>query len=717
MRKSFLLIWLLLGSMLFSVSIKAQFDYHNLSFNLGDFSNWQAYTGSCLNGVDTIYPCQPISGKHSIMDARGVPILILLDEYCNTIPKTPSRFFSARLGNDTANAKINALKYTINIDNFNSLLKVHFAFVLENPQNHNLNERPRFTIQIRDSLGNPLPNFTCCNLDFVADTGLHGLTCTGAIVARDWTTVGLNLEQFIGQTIKLYFEVRDGSQGNHFGYAYIIAECTPSRFDATYCDGEIIERFRAPDGFVGYRWTKTSDSLWVGNGRTSPSIVVLDRDTFTCLMTSGLDTNCTATIHLISARIAIEPNFVFEWDTCNHTATFTDISTFINTEKDEILWEIPELNVTSRDSLFIYTFPDSDDDNPVDYLVRLTVFAENGCSYRNNGKWEKEDTITVFPFPKVQITGANQLCIGDSAYLKATPIRHTFINHTWTWEDTNGIFQTATGDSIAIYTSGMYMLTSEANSGCFARDTFIVTPSKLSMDITITDVNCYGESTGELTHGQITGGTGAFQWIKWTLGDTIVNGSVAGATYSNLVAGIYSLEVLDSRNCLLSEEFEVKQNDSLRITGNVSDFGTLKLQVTGGVPPYKYEIRKEDNTLVSYFDTAWGLAVGIYHITVTDAVHCISSDTITINSVSGILEMENANSILIYPNPIFDGKLIIEDTKSVLKVGEQIAITDLTGKIVLVSTFSSTKKELDVSSLASGVYIIQIGNVREKFTK
>jgi hypothetical protein len=86
------------------------------------------------------------------------------------------------------------------------------------------------------------------------------------------------------------------------------------------------------------------------------------------------------------------------------------------------------------------------------------------------------------------------------------------------------------------------------------------------MNVTITDVNYYGEATGEFTHGTITGGRAGFQWIKWMLGDTVIDGSSTGATYSNLTAGIYSVEALDYRNCLLSAEFEIKQNDSLRIT-------------------------------------------------------------------------------------------------------------------------------------------------------
>ena len=734
MKKLFLLIGLVFGSMLFSMPIKAQYYCPNLDFAMRDFTNWQAYTGSCLNSIDTIYPCQPISSKHTIV-LQYLSDEPQQDEYCDTILKSfwPQIMRVAKLGNDTANAKINALEYTLDIDSNNSLLTLYFAFVLENSQEHNPEERPRFTIQVQDSLGNSLTNLAYANLEFVADTGLQNVACMGEIVARNWTTVGFNLEEYIGQTIKLYFEVRDGSQGNHFGYAYIAAECRPARMEKLqYCPGLSDVRLRAPYGFAHYKWTKSSDSTWEMNYQNSPGFVgVANGEVFTCQMTSGLDTNCTVTFSIGFIHTLYNTDITYWYDTCNRTATFADLSTVINSEKEGILWEVMYPNspywwmwktvATSQDSLFTYTFPNPDDDNPVEYLIRLNVYSEDGCS---NMQFGNGYPITVYPSPIVKIDGVNQICsIGDSVYLKAVPVRYTFINHTWTWEDTNGLTQTAIGDSIEIYTPGAYMLASEANSGCIARDTFIVTPSKLNIDMTITDINCFGESTGALQYGQISGGTNDFQWVKWMFGDTTVDGSVTGATYTNLAAGIYSVEVLDSRNCSFSDEFEIKQNDSLKIsitafsTTNDLNNGALKVNTIGGVPPYKYEIKKEDNTFISSSDTAWGLDAGIYHIEVTDAVNCVTSDTISVGLILGISDIRNNNSILIYPNPVFDGKLMIEDTKSILKDGEQIIITDMTGKIVFVSMFSSIKKELDVSLLASGIYVVQIGNIREKFTK
>jgi hypothetical protein len=140
------------------------------------------------------------------------------------------------------------------------------------------------------------------------------------------------------------------------------------------------------------------------------------------------------------------------------------------------------------------------------------------------------------------------------------------------------------------------------------------------------------------------------------------------------------------------------------------------MQATGGTPPYQFEIRKEDNTLVSSSDTAWNLSPGLYHIQVTDAVHCATSDTISVTVEVEIPDIRKDNFIVIYPNLVVDGKLRIEISEFVIIEGEQIIITDITGKTVFVSEFSS-KKELDVSFLASGIYIIQMGCIKEKFIK
>jgi gliding motility-associated-like protein len=63
------------------------------------------------------------------------------------------------------------------------------------------------------------------------------------------------------------------------------------------------------------------------------------------------------------------------------------------------------------------------------------------------------------------------------------------------------------------------------------------------------------------------------------------------------------------------------------------DNGLIELTAIGGVPPYNFEVRKEDdNTLVSSSNSVANLSVGLYRIIVTDIVGCVTSDTIEVTA-------------------------------------------------------------------------------------
>ncbi|MDR2411027.1 MAG: hypothetical protein LBE13_23355, partial [Bacteroidales bacterium] len=668
MKKLHLLIGLIMSVLVpISITMQAQTSCPNLNFSYANFTNWQAYLGSCGSGIN-ISPSSATAGRHTIMDAQQLMMTgQMQDERCISIPKVPTGFnYSAKLGNENIGAEMEALEYTMFIDSTNSLLILHFAWAMEDPS-HDPAAQPQFTMTIKDSMGRTISSSTlpCGNVNFVASQGLDHLVCqTPSFLARNWTTVGFSLEPLIGQKIKIYFETRDCTQSGHYGYAYIVGECRPMTIDLMYCEGQSAARMRAPDGFIWYKWTRSSEPTWKieGNGRSFQNIVVsdpIDGEEFICAVTSELGTNCSATLRTVIAKTSIDADFVYgimengevdvyghnfeNWyDTCSRTATFVDLSTVKNSKKESIVWQISGLDVVSSDSLFTYTFPDPEKDEPVEYVIKLTVTAENGCIDTSKGR--ADHRIMIYPSPKVDVDGETQLCAGDSTYLKAVAVRSKFIEHTWTWIDSNKITHTVTADSLMIYGQGTYILTSIDSAGCIARDTHIVTPLKPVMNVEITDVNCYGDATGKFTHGPITGGLIPYQSFYWVLLDKNGNsykddGNTSGGVYMDLIAGTYYFEAIDARGCALRDAIVIKQNDSLKIKGTQTpttcglDNGLLELIAIGGVPPYKFEVRKEDNgTLVSSSDSIPNLSVGLYRIIVTDNVGCITSDTISITA-------------------------------------------------------------------------------------
>jgi gliding motility-associated-like protein len=663
MKRLYVLTGLVL-SVLGFMPINLQAQCPNLNFSMANFTYWQAYIGSCSGGI-RIDPSSPTAGKHTIMDAQQIMMTnSMQDERCMAIPKVPTGFnYSAKLGNENTGAEMEALEYTMTIDSTNSLLILHFAWAMEDP-NHDASEQPQFTMTIKDSMGRAIPSsvLPCGNVNFTASQNLTDLACkTTNFLARNWTTVGFSLEPLIGQRIKIYFETRDCTLSGHFGYAYIVGECRPMSIDLMYCEGQSAARMRAPDGFVWYKWTRSSDPSWIieGSGRQFQNIVVSDprdEEEFVCAVTSALKEECSAILRTVIEKTSIDADFAYgimedgevplflhdfeNWyDTCNRTATFVDLSTVKNSEKESILWEIPGLDVVSYDSLFTFTFPDPEENEPVEYVVRLTVTAENGCIDTSKGK--ANHRIMIYPSPKIKIEGDEQLCSGDSTYLTAVAVRSKFIEHTWYWEESDKGTQTATGDSLLIHGPGTYFLTSKDSAGCFAQDSFVVTPLKPKMDVTIKDVDCYGDATGQFIHGSISGGQSPYYPFYWILLDSngnsyIDSGNVNGAMYMDLIAGTYYFEAVDSRNCVLRDAIVIKQNDSLKIQGTQTptfcglDNGSLKLSAIGGIPPYKFEIRREDSTLVAASDNASNLNTGVYRITVIDNVGCITSENITV---------------------------------------------------------------------------------------
>lgn len=162
---------------------------------------------------------------------------------------------SVRLGNWNTGSQAESITYQYSVDTLRSdLLILKYAAVLENP-NHDDDEQPRFKFQILDSTGNEV-NAMCYSADFISNASL-GWNTYGAVLWKDWTTVGVDLTPLQGQTIYIKLTTFDCSQSGHYGYAYFVFDCTFKALASTNCGNSVENTFIAPDGF-GYLWYKSS---------------------------------------------------------------------------------------------------------------------------------------------------------------------------------------------------------------------------------------------------------------------------------------------------------------------------------------------------------------------------------------------------------------------------------------------------------------------------
>ena len=649
-----LLLWVVWGSLLMLPSlIWAQCP--NLNFSMGNLTNWQCYAGSCSSGNYYSAPTAPMPGKHTIMNLLTLTNSgQLMDENCNKIPKVPDGYsYSLRLGNSGTGAETEAVEYTMTVDSNSSLLILSFAWVMENP-GHLQSDQPHFTMKVTDENGTILP-VPCSNINFTAGDNMVGLACeTGSLVARNWTTVGFSLESIIGQKIKIFFETWDCTLSGHFGYAYLVGECRPMKIDLTFCEGSTVARLRAPEGFDSYTWTRTMQPGWVRNDRIISITDPWDGEEFICTVRSEL--GCESTLRTVIAKTSIDANFyhgvkdetgyvplaenywISWYDTCTRTATFVERVNVYNSTKGGIEWEIQQIpNVHEYDSLFTYTFPDPPTDMPVTYNVRLTAYAENGCIDTSRSEWKY---ITIYPSPKVKITGSDMLCNGDTANLIATSIRSKFVSHEWSWVKSNGDIGYYIGDTLKINKSGRYCLASLDTSGCYAYDSiYVETPHAQFNNLTINNVNCWGDATGRFSYSAFLGGVEPYQyaeWIVWLNGkmDTInVSANpISGRFFLDLPAGTYTFFAKDVLGCEYRDTVHVLPFDSLRIsamaekTSCAKDNGEIAFEVVGGASPYSVSVSGPVNRVANNTTTITNLPQGLYTAKILDSDNCESEE-------------------------------------------------------------------------------------------
>ncbi|MDA3822340.1 MAG: gliding motility-associated C-terminal domain-containing protein, partial [Bacteroidales bacterium] len=154
---------------------------------------------------------------------------------------------------------------------------------------------------------------------------------------------------------------------------------------------------------------------------------------------------------------------------------------------------------------------------------------------------------------------------------------------------------------------------------------------------TLIHPECFGDATGSITC-VIKGGKPPYNY-SWSNG-----GGAAGI--ASLIAGEYTLTVIDQNGCSLTRTYTIKQPTELRayvnnkvdVLCNGKNSGSIMVNVSGGVPNYDYfwsngGISKDLDSLVA----------GEYLLTVVDKNNCRVSLTETINDpeyLSAVIEVQ-----------------------------------------------------------------------------
>lgn len=195
--------------------------------------------------------------------------------------------------------------------------------------------------------------------------------------------------------------------------------------------------------------------------------------------------------------------------------------------------------------------------------------------------------------------------------------------------------------------SGQYSVKIQDASGTIVSQFFIITePTPLSgKTISTVNISCGGGNTGALTVlglGGITNPNGYTYSLSGPV-TGIISGTTGNATFTNLVAGNYNVQILDSvGNTTTVGPINITSPAPVNLTTNYKDSGCfgsatgfITFTPSGGVSPYNLTVTKNSNVYVqpsiSGPYTLSNLDVGTYQATITDTNGCAGpTQTVTI---------------------------------------------------------------------------------------
>ena len=346
----------------------------------------------------------------------------------------------------------------------------------------------------------------------------------------------------------------------------------------------------------------------------------------------------------------------------------------------------------------------------------LTITDVNNClsSVINGGVNQQTIGTSIFTTSTIDPAAiTNVLCNGAATGFLQVLNPNTATGYSYSWQNAINpgisISTTTQATSLIAGTYVLYAHYADGNnlgqnySGCTTTDTVSITElSILQSVVTITDVDCYGATTGKLVSGQVSGGTSLYD-LEWN------PGGVLGDVMNNLTAGTYTLTITDANSCQEVDTFEVTELQAL--TANITQNGYVLTAGSpiGGTLPFSYSWRKQSNpnTSIATGTTYTVSNYGIYYVLVTDGNGCITeSNSFEYEAPPLSIDESASISLSIYPNP-FKDETTVDFGRAVKQAS--VRVVDVFGKLIEEHSITNSDKHiLKRENKASGIYFMEI---------
>lgn len=459
---------------------------NNITFENGNFSNWNAFTGStrCISSQNRVALSSSgfINNRHTLLGKSAA-----LDPY-GLFPISPQdgSNYCVRLGNTSTGSQAESISYDISVPanaaNFN--ITYRYAVVFQDP-NHAFCEQPRFTARLVDQATGE--TFPCGTFEHVSRSGIPGFfdsPINPMVKCKPWTKAFINLSPYAGRNLRLEFFTVDCTRSGHWGYAYVDVDNNCSlTADIIYdCDPPNKTVLNGPPGFQGYKWWEFDFSKNLGSNESitfNPGKLLGTKLWVEVFPYTGLGCRDTLPVTIV-ANFPVA-NFELPVNKCEqgNIFKFKSSSSIINGTIALEIWNFGD-GSTATGSNVTHTYK-----LPGTYQITLVAIGNNNC----------KDTIiksfTMYPSPIVSLKLNTPIifCKDESVLLSV----NKDIKYTYQWMVGGVAIPGATQDTLRVNKEGEYIVNVQNAFGCTVRDTSntrLVNANIIQSDTTI----CKGSS-------------------------------------------------------------------------------------------------------------------------------------------------------------------------------------------------------------------------------
>ncbi len=538
---------------------------------------------------------------------------------------------SIELGeSQTAGSITEQLTYPLTVAVTDTNFIYAYALVLEDA-GHNNGERPYAEFVMLNPAGDTIPcaffHYEGAEPNGAAIPGFYQGTCGAKY--KPWTTVGVNLSGYVGQTVTLIITNADCIWGAHFAQSYWDFNCGILQGSSTAdCNG-VSDTLQAPvDPSIVYGY------LWYPGGQTTQSIVVtpMPGDTFTVEIQPP--TGCNFYETFVPQVGTITPSFTFN-GSCG-IVNFHDASSTSNgTPIVAWHWSFPGGNPAT-----------SALQNPVvhysasgNFTATLTITTASGCTSTISSSGTNTGIIPIAAFTTTDV------CLGSTM---------PFVDHStadandliaqWNWDFGDGTTSGAQNPSHLFGVDSTYevTLTVTTSAGCSSSIPHLVTIHPIPVAGFSVTIVCEGSPT---LFTDLSTGAG-LQW-HWNLGDgnvsSVQNPSHTYANSGNFTAQLLvtnSFGCIDSiaHSAIVNPQPFASFNSNGGCAGSLTNFTDLSSVSAGSITSWNWDFG--DGTVSG--------AQNPSHLFAVDSTYVV---TLTVAAAAGCSSIV-AIPVIIHPLPV-----------------------------------------------------------------